>query len=675
MGRRLLILVALAGSSASAQRVGAPTDDDLTNLSVEDLFQLEVTSVGRKAQELSKAPAAIFVLTAEDIRRSGATSIPEALQWVPGLTVLSVDGIRWTISARGSASLYADKMLVMIDGRSLYTPLFGGVLWDLVDVPLDNIERIEIVRGPGAVMWGPNAVNGVINIITKKAQQTKGGDVSFTTGNQLQGSALARWSDGSDRFAYQIWTKLEDRDPASSSPGFYLADLNELVRQPQPVSDLNTESARLGFRMDGALSDQDQWMVQGDLYKVGGRDYLAYPIALTTVSDFANSHTGGDGGFLQAQWTRTASEGNESTLQFTYDRDQIDYGFVAGSLNNLTVDFQKRLQTSGRNEVYWGVEFQQYWDDTESQRFFGFNPADSVYRNGDAVLRDELEIVPDRLTALAGMRVDYGSFDRFQFQPTVRLLYTPSASQSFWAGFSRAVRTPNRFDREMQVDQGAETVDGVPINIEIVGTPGIRPEIEESLEAGYRIQSRQRWSVDASTFWSYYSRLVAFQKSGQPEIQWNGATPSLWLLLPEENAGSGRSYGGEISATWQAAKNWRLLPGYAYLNESKWLAPGCEWVLDTSSPAHQGWLRSQYDFSRKWQADLMARARSRNLPFNTPGVLLFDARVSWRPSRDTELSFTVENLGGRNVVETYSEVPFVAIPVERIFIFKWVQRF
>jgi len=208
-------------------------------------------------------------------------------------------------------------MLVMIDGRSLYTPLFGGVLWDLVDVPLDNIERIEIVRGPGAVMWGPNAVNGVINIITKKAQQTKGGDVSFTTGNQLQGSALARWSDGSDRFAYQIWTKLEDRDPTSSSPGFYLADLNELVRQPQPVSDLNTESARLGFRMDGALSDQDQWMVQGDLYKVGGRDYLAYPIALTTVSDFANSHTGGDGGFLQAQWTRTASEGNESTLQFT----------------------------------------------------------------------------------------------------------------------------------------------------------------------------------------------------------------------------------------------------------------------------------------------------------------------------------------------------------------------
>src|SRR5579871_4299261 len=174
MNRRLLIALALMPAGIiSAQRVGAPTDT-LTNLSVEDLFQLEVTSVGRKAQELSKAPAAVYVLTAEDIRRSGATSIPEALQGAPGLTVQSVDGRMWAISARGFASLYSDKMLVMIDGRSLYTPLFSGVLWDMLDVPLENIERIEIVRGPGAVMWGPNAVNGVINIITKKAADTQG---------------------------------------------------------------------------------------------------------------------------------------------------------------------------------------------------------------------------------------------------------------------------------------------------------------------------------------------------------------------------------------------------------------------------------------------------------------------------------------------------------------------
>ncbi len=191
-------------TSLFAQRVGAPTDD-LTKLGVDELFSLEVTSVGRKAQELSKAPAAVFVVTAEDIRRSGATSIPEALRWVPGLTVLSQDGRSWDISARGSTRLYSDKILVMIDGRSLYTPLFSGVIWESVDVPLADIERIEVVRGPGAVMWGPNAVNGVINIITKRAQSTPGKQVSVAAGNQLRGSAEARIGEAWDHVAYRAW--------------------------------------------------------------------------------------------------------------------------------------------------------------------------------------------------------------------------------------------------------------------------------------------------------------------------------------------------------------------------------------------------------------------------------------------------------------------------------------
>jgi len=675
MSRRLLTLLALAtASNASAQRVGTPTDD-LTNLSVEDLFQLEVTSVGRKAQELSKTPAAILVLTAQDIQRSGATSIPEALQWVPGLTVLSVDGLRWTISARGSANLYSDKMLVMIDGRSLYTPLFGGVLWDLVDVPLENIERIEIVLGPGAVMWGPNAVNGVINIITKKARETKGGEVSAASGNQLRGSTLARWSDGSDQLAYQVWMKLEDRNPAFSSAGNYLPRLDAPTRQPQPVSDLNTQSARIGFRVDGQPSDQDQWMVEGDLYKLGGQDALAYPVVIPTMSDFTTGHTGADGGFLQALWTHAPSAGNESTLQFTYDHDQIGYDFVGGGISNLTIDYQKRLQTGETNEVYWGAGFQQYWDNTYTHRFFGFDPPDSTYRVGDLVVRDELQLIPNRLLALAGVRVDYGSYNHFQLQPSLRLLYTPSSTQSCWMAVSRAVRVANRFDRDMRLDDGAELVGGVPVNMEIVGSHAIRPEIERSLEAGYRFQSGQRWSVDASVFWSYYTRLVAVWLSGQPQIEWNGSTPVVFLTAPEQNAGAGRSYGGEISATWQTTRRWRLIPAYSYLDESKWLPPGYEWLLDTNGPAHQGWMRSQYDLSRKWQFDLMGRARSRNLVFQTPGVLLVDARVAWRPNRDTEFSFTIKNLAGRNVVETYSEAPFVAIPLERTFVFKWVQKF
>src|SRR5450432_2444245 len=220
---RLPLLAASLLVTALAQRVGAPTDD-LTKLGMDELFSVQVTSVGRKAQKISKAPASVFVLTAEDIRRSGATSIPEALRSVPGMTVLSLDGRSWDVSIRGSARLYADKILVMIDGRSLYTPLFSGVIWDAIDVPMGDIEQIEVVRGPGAVMWGPNAVNGVINVITKKAQQTKGSQVTASAGNETRG-VESRWGAApNDHIAYRVWGKLDYKTPAYGSPGEYYFD-------------------------------------------------------------------------------------------------------------------------------------------------------------------------------------------------------------------------------------------------------------------------------------------------------------------------------------------------------------------------------------------------------------------------------------------------------------------
>src|SRR5664279_3172520 len=221
---RWLLLPLLGASSLApmlAQRVGSPTDD-LTRLGVDELFSVQVTSVGRKAQKISKSPASVFVLTAEDIRRSGATSIPEALQWVPGVTALSVDGRSWAVSIRGSARMYSDKILVMIDGRSLFTPLFSGVIWDAIDVPMGDIEQIEVVRGPGAVMWGPNAVNGVINIITRRAHSTPGAQVSLAGGNELRGGVEARWGAApSEKLAYRVWGNVDYRTPGYGSPGFF----------------------------------------------------------------------------------------------------------------------------------------------------------------------------------------------------------------------------------------------------------------------------------------------------------------------------------------------------------------------------------------------------------------------------------------------------------------------
>jgi len=676
MSGRLLIALALTTAGiVLAQRVGAPTDD-LTNLSMDDLFQLQVTSVGRKAQELSKAPAAVYVLTAEDIRRSGATSIPEALQGVPGLTVQRVDGRMWSISARGFSRLFSDKMLVMIDGRSLYTPLFSGVLWDMIDVPLENIERIEIVRGPGAVMWGPNAVNGVINIITKKARDTQGGLLSVGAGNDVYGSVLARWGAApTERFAYQVWTKLEDQNPADSSRGSYAQMPGVVYNNPAPITDLNTESARMGFRLDGQLSAKDQMTVEGDVFALGRQDAVGYPLEIGQTMDFEKASSSGTGGFVLARWTHTNSPGDESSLQFSFDKNQIDYPFLGGDLNNLTIDFQKRLQTSDRNEVYWGGGFQHYWDSTYTQRFAGFQPLSDGYFLGDAVLRDEFQLIPSRLLASAGMRVDYTSYARFDFQPSVRLLYTPSKRQSLWTALSRAVRVPSRVDRGLSADEGAYMLGALPIDQHLVGSSSIRPEVENSLELGYRFQSGQRWSADLATFWSYYTSLTAVAYPQGLQLQIVDGMPEFSMNLMAVNAATARSYGGEASATWQVTPVWRLLPSYSYLDESPRMPPNHMWMLDTSSYRHQGAIRSQYDLSRHWQLDLTARAQSRNTVWDLPGVVLFDARVGWRPARDTEFSFSMQDLTGREIIETYAQSPFVSIPTRRTFLVRWVQRF
>jgi iron complex outermembrane receptor protein len=663
---------------SSAQHVGAPTDD-LDKLGVDELFNVQVTSVGRKAQELSKAPAAVFVLTAEDIRRSGATCIPEALQWVPGLTVLHLDGRSWVVSARGSAGIYSNKILVMIDGRSLYTPLFAGTIWDAVDVDLEDVEQIEVVRGPGAVMWGPNAVNGVINIITRKAQATKGGSLTAATGNQLRGETQARWGAApSDQFAYRIWGKLDDGTPAYGSPGSVFMGRGYVYRDPS-VNNLDAANGRLGFRMDGKPTEKDQWMVQGDLYQMGRHDVLAYPLLSPVAVDLESGHTGYTGGYIQGSWTHTDSAASESVLNFAFNRDTTDYPYIGGTVNNMTVDFQQRWKTGEGNEVYWGAGYQQYWDDLYSNRYAAFDPASYTYRVGDVVLRDEWQFLPGRLTASAGVRLDYGSYRRLEYQPSFRLLYTPTSKQSLWFAASRAVRMPSRFDRNIQVNDGQVLAYGLPIDLSGSGSESLRSETDRSLEVGYRIQSGQRWSVDASVFWSYYGRLQAVQFPLLPTISFNGGALTLSEHVVADNAGAGRSYGGEIWGMWQVRPGWRLVPSYSYLNETTWLPASTYvnylWSMRPLTVPQQALLRSQHDLSRTLRLDLNAKARSRDGYFDLPGAFLVGARLGWRPTRSGELSLSVDNLTDRKVLEALAQAPNIAIPIRRTYLLTWTQRF
>jgi iron complex outermembrane receptor protein len=675
---RLLFFAGIA-TLASAQRVGAPTDD-LDKLKLDELFAVQVVSVGRKAQQLAKAPGAVFVLNAEDIRRSGATSIPEALQWVPGLTVLHLDGRSWIVSARGGARLYSDKMLVMVDGRPLYTPLFSGVIWDAIDVPLEEIERIEVVRGPGAVMWGPNAVNGVIQIITRRAKTTKGGQVKASTGNELRGELSARWGGAAgEKIAYRFWGKLESRSPAYHSPGLYYL-LGNFPYSADRIDNLDFANGRTGFRLDGEPNEKNRWTVQGDIFKTGRQDAMVYPILLPDLLFKTQQHTAYDGGSIQARWTHSRSAGEESTIQFSYDKTKLNYPYSGGILNNFTADFENRRQTGERNEIYWGAGYQQYWDGMRREGVISFQPPNSVYRIGDAVIRDEFQLIPGRLLLSAGVRVDYNDYKDLEYQPSIRLLYTPSSKQSSWLALSRAVRAPSRFDRDIVEDAGKQLFDGYPVHLTLTGNPYVRSEVEKSIEFGYRRQSGQHWSIDASLFLSFYDRLRLLESPALPQIVFEGSSVGLVAAAIVGNGGRGRSYGGEIWTTWQVRSRWRLIPSYSYLDEARWppAADGALRYIWDGTPArlaHQALVRSQFDVSRTVQLDLQARAKSKEQAFQLPGMVLVDARLGWRPVRTMELSLSVRNLMNRKNIECYPEVMVAAIPLRRTFVWALTERF
>jgi iron complex outermembrane receptor protein len=521
--------------------------------------------------------------------------------------------------------------------------------------------------------------DAVINIITKRSQATKGGMVSVETGNEERGAATARAGFApSDRIAYRVWGKADYEIPAYGSPGSFLF-ANQFIYHDPSIGNLDFGTTRLGFRADGQSGEHDSWTVAGDIYRNDRQDPSAYAVLMPSVVERMQLHTDYEGGFLQARWTHSISESRETVWQFAYDRNDIDYPFMSGNLNNATLDVQKRAPVGEHHEIYWGAGYQQYWDSIDGRFFAAFDPRNSVYRAGDVVVRDEWQLRPQWM-ASAGIRLDYNSYSHLEYQPSFRLLYTPNAKESVWFAASRAIRAPSRYDRDIQVNDGAASTPlGIPMNVGFDGSRNMRSETERSLELGYRRQSGQRWSVDVSTYWSFYGRLRALEGPLLPSFTWVDQSPVLVLPMTEVNAGSGRSYGGEIWAYWQVSPTWRLIPSYSYLNEARWL-PASDtsqyaWDGRPATIGHQGLIRSQHDLTKNLQLDLMVRARSHDQSWDLPGVVLVDARLGWRPVRKGEISFSIEDLANRKVLECYSEGPTPAIPVRRTMMVKWTQRF
>ena len=628
-------------------------DEDLMELSLEDLLDIKVTSVSKKAQSLSEAAAAVFVISQDDIRRSGVTTIPEALRMVPGVQVARIDANKWAISARGFNGRFANKLLVLIDGRSVYTPFFSGVFWDVQDTVLEDIDRIEVIRGPGATLWGANAVNGVINIITKAAANTQGGLVSAGFGTEERGFGTVRYgSKLGDNAHYRVYAKYFDRDGGVAlDSGDGTAD--------------DWHATRAGFRLDWAGTDRDAVTVQGDIYDGDSGETIRILSLQPPFSSIREADQGVSGGNILMRWERTFSELSDLTLQFYYDRTDRDAELLDLTRDTFDIDFQHRFPLMERHDLIWGLGYRYTEDDAPDTFFVSMDPDNRDYRLFSGFVQDDITLVSERLKLILGSKFEHNDYTGFEVQPNARLLWTPDQRHSLWASVARAVRTPSRGEYNARV-AGNIVPPGHPLNpapvpavTRIVGNDNLDAEELIAYELGYRIQASERLRLDIAAFYNDYDKLIG-GNLGAPVCEPSGApvessplcvlfADNILIPIPLDNNLQGKTYGLDLTANWRTTDWWNLQAAYSYLKIDLKTDQLGEF-FEKQSPNHQISLRSSMDLPHDVELDLWLRYtdnvttldRFETLDINS--YVAFDARLAWRPHKDLELSIVGQNL-------------------------------
>ncbi len=633
-GFAILSTTVMAGLLACASGTAfAQSTVDLTRYSVEDLMRLEVTSVSKKERPLGTSPAAVFVLTNEDIRRSGLTSVPELLRLVPGLHVARIDGSKWAVTARGFQGRFANKLLVLVDGRSVYSPLYSGVYWDEVDVPLEDIERIEVIRGPGATMWGANAVNGVINVITKPAGSTPGTRVTLSTGSEERLAASVRYGGSiGDGLSWRVWGKAFDRGPLARADG-------------EPAHD-GWRMARSGFRADYRATEADELTLQGDLH-AGGEDQSSSTPTLTPPYRHLFDERADVGGRnVVGRWTRTHSPHSETSLQVFADHTSRREAVLDHARTTLDVDFQHRQSPAARHDLVWGLGYRHGHSRLINSDQVQFGETDRREWLLSAFAEDEIGIVPERLTLTLGMKVERNPYTGLELQPNVRALWALSERQSIWSAVTRGVRPPSLFENDARVDVAvAPGPQGLPVVLTVVGQG--TPDAEElwAAEVGYRRQ----WStvsLDVSAFRNHYDHLLSLTP-GTPGFV-PAAVPFIRAPYLIDDNLRGRAYGAEALATWRARQGWTLTAGYTLLDLAL-TSDGSERELrfensEDDSPRHQVVLRSLVSFGRRWEADASIHGLGSSDAGRVPAHARVDLRAGYKVSDHLTLSLAGLNL-------------------------------
>lgn len=613
--------------------------EDLTELSIEELANIEVTSVSRKPQKLSHAATAIFVITDDDIRRSGVTTIPDALRMVPGIQVARISSSKWAISSRGFNSRYANKLLVLLDGRTLYSPLFSGVFWESHDTLMEDIARIEVIRGPGASLWGANAVNGIINIITKEAQKTQGALSTQTIGSTDRTSGGVRYgAPAGSSGHYRLYATYDNREGSVDAEGRDMGDPWETIQA--------------GFRTDLSPTPETRLTVQGDGYSGRIREETPIPTLAPPYATLYENENPTAGMNLLSRLSRSLSATSELSLQCYYDRSEKEEAQLSWTGELVDLDLQHRFQPIEGHEVIWGVGYRHYTDTINVTDAFAFDTSSTNDHLLSSFLQDEIALSPT-LQLTLGTRVERNDYTQLEVQPNARLLWMPNATHSLWGAVSRAVRTPNRGETQVRI-RNAVIPPGTPANpstlpveLLIVGDENLDSEKLIAMETGYRFTPDDAFSLDLTLFHYLYDELTGYLPA-PPTVDATAPLPSIRSVNTITNAMTARSWGAEVTANWQPIHHLRLQSAYTLFQSHFKARSGYETALsddtDHSSPTHQISLRSGVDLPRQITVDLWLRYVDDIQEGLVAAYTELDTRIAWKPMKGLELSLTGQNL-------------------------------
>ena len=621
-------------------------DTDLDNNSlqqVKELLDMDVTSVSKRTEKASQTAAALYVITQEDIRRSGLQSVPELLRMVPGLQVAQSGAQNWAISSRGFDSQFANKLLVMIDGRTVYTPVFSGVYWDVQNLMLEDIERIEVIRGSGATLWGANAVNGIINIITKSAKDTQGTLITAATGTQERFASGARYGGAQGDLAYRTYGQYFDYNQQHTLTGAGAGD--------------PWDNGQGGFRLDWNGSGKDTGTLQGDVYKGQENVNRYYPVTSTvspSLLQLVNDTDNVSGMNILGKWKHEFSKDSDITGQVYYDDATRQFEFAGSGFHTQTLDFdfQHNLTANKYNDITWGLGYRRINSEFGNGFYINYSPENYYENLYSGFVQDKISLVQDKLFLTLGSKIEHNDFSGFEYEPSARLSWLPTDRQTVWASVSRAVHTPGQSDQNINLVL-APRATTPPAPTTIISEAGNLNDVSEDLvayELGYRVLLHEDFSINLTGFYNDYSNLASLS-NGTPSLRFDPVMGNyVYFPLIRQNANGGETHGVELASTWEVTPKIKFNGSYSIYVSHLNIIGSSLVTKQGTAPNQQFSLRSDVDLPHNVQFDTMLYHVdqlpnvSSTPPTNVPGYTRLDTRLGWRPMPGLDLSLIGQNL-------------------------------